>query len=156
MATQRTSRAKRKGERLVSHKTILERAVKKALAKYHTLYRLPNWPIFYRSVEALTREWDGAECIAGIDIDYSGNEVCLDYRDNMKLESVDLVIAHELAHWLVYDLDLFLESALGRRQRRHAKELLESIVESIALAVVNPTGRQRLNPRLEEKKDANN
>jgi len=143
----------RKKKRQPSYKQQLDRAVRKALSKYHHLFRLPDWPIYYRSVTCLTRSWDGAECIAGINIDYDNNEVCIDYRDTMKLEHVDLTIGHELAHWLVYDLQLFLESSLGKRQMTHAKVLLESLVEAVALALVNPSRKQRLSPRLHEKKD---
>lgn len=143
----------RKKKRQPSYKQLLERAVKKALNRYHALYRLPNWPIFYQCVDSLTRSWDGAECVAGIDVDHDNNEVRIDYRETMKLEVVDLTIAHELAHWLVYDLELFLESQLSKRQHRYAKTLLESLVEAIALAVVNPTGKQRLGPRLHKGDD---
>lgn len=129
---------KARKKRQPSQKQLVERAVKRALTRYHKLFRLPNWPVYYLCTKSLTRAWDGGECIAAISVDHDLNEVRLDYRDDLKLKDVDLVIAHEFVHWLVADLELFLQSSLGKRQYKHSKVLLESLVEAIALAVVNP------------------
>jgi len=114
-------KASRKKKRQPSHKQQLERAVRKAFTRYHRLFRLPEWPIYYKC-------------------------------------DVDLVICHEFVHWRVYDLELFLESTLTKRPLRHAKELLESLVEAIALAVVNPSrkkpGLSEYAEKDEEEKDA--
>lgn len=136
-----------------SYKQRLERKVKKAFTRYHRLFRLPDWPVYYKSATSLTRGWDNSQCIAGIDIDYNLNEVRIDYREDLKLADVDLVIAHEFAHWLVYDLELFLQSSLGKRQFRHTKVLLETLVEAIGLAVVNPPRPQPGLSGYEDKSD---
>lgn len=133
---------KRKKKRQPSHKALLARAVRRALTKYHNLYRLPNWPVYYRAVQSIKRAWDGADCAAGMDIEHHSCEVCLDYREDLKLEEVDLIIAHEFAHWLTNDLDIFLKSMLSKRQYLHAKELLETVVEAIAIAVTKPERSQ--------------
>lgn len=130
--------ARKKRKRQPSHKVLLSRAVKKAIQKYHKLFRLPGWPVYYREVDQIKAEWRDQDCVAGITIDSDNNEVLLHYLQTLKLEAVDQVVGHEFAHWLLDPLECYLQYALPPKSYTYTKVLLESVVEAIALAITQP------------------
>lgn len=116
------------------------RQVKASVKKYRELFGLPNWPVYYGWVAEL-REKDGSpELAAYVEVLPSDNEVHMYVNTRIKLDQIDRVVAHEMVHWLLNDLQEFVfQQSDTDKENPFLKYLLERIVEAIAIAVTKPS-----------------
>ena len=131
--------------------------VKRWIGVMRDKYGLPNWPVFFKFVEGLKEEgMADDEYLAGdIEVFPSSCEVWIRLNSDLKREAVPRLVAHEMAHWLLNDLDSLILSLLPpeREDREKLKvfykrSILEPAVERIALAVVGhpPAGAEPYQP----------
>ena len=119
--------------------------VKRWIGVMKDKYGLPNWPVFFEFVEGLKdKDMADDEYLAGdIEVFPQGCEVWIRLNSDLKRRAVPRLLAHEMAHWLLNDLDSLVLSLLPpepedreKLKAFYKRSILEPAVELIALAAV--------------------
>jgi len=156
--------ALRNRKRLDKKLTTEERRYSKALAKaisksvryWRRRFELPSWPVFAFEEEPgkLPSELPkkGAQqAVANARVAEAVNEVYIWYRKTMRPEAVHRVIAHEMGHWITNDLWSFLFSVLDKKNYKEARRLIEHVIETYTIALLQPDRSEPNDPEIEEE-----
>lgn len=117
----------------------LERMVKKYLRVWRVAFRLPTWPVFFQPFDEVKDRW-GNSAVMGIRVDTSNAEVTVAYRHDLVLDedTISRLVCHEMLHWVLGTLDDYVEEHLSKRSYRIHTGYIETAIETIALAFVEP------------------
>jgi hypothetical protein len=125
---------------------------KALIKKYRGLYKPPDWPVFFQFVPDLDKEHS---CCADIHVRDSDNEVLISLDAGVSEDALPRILAHEMAHWLTHDVDMFVNKLLDGNQPLKdywADILLERLVEGITLSVCPTESKKPLSETWKEKK----
>lgn len=133
----------------------LEKAIKRAVAKWGNIYRLPLWPVFLEESREPIKSGirSNPQSVAQVRLLDEHNQVHIIYSHKLKPEAIDRIIAHEMAHWVLKSLWLFLYDVLNSRDWRVARRLMESALENFVIALLQPSKAVLFDPLLEEEED---
>lgn len=130
--------------------------VKRTVKTLKLTYGLPNWPVFFEFIDELPAEHltEDEGISADIQVLAHSCEVWLRIRKDIKREAVPRILAHELAHWMLHEVDAFVLSLIPKGDtgdslvRYYKDHLLEPAVERIALATLGPSvvGKEPFQP----------
>ena len=122
-----------------SYNKELAKLVHKSARAWVRRFELPRWPLFFVEQKELPN--DNArhpESAASIRVEESANEVYIWYLGTLAPAAVDRIMAHELGHWVTADLWEFLNSVLDDKDYKEARRLIEHIIETYTIALVQP------------------
>lgn len=131
----------------------LGKAVNQAIKKWRNRFGLPSWPVFAIQEDGPLKSGNlrHPRAIARVDVAEAALEVYVWYMANLRLEVVDRVICHEMGHWIVADLWEFLHNTLNKRDYAEARRLIEHIVETYTIALIQPNRRYPFDPEVGEE-----